>query len=187
MRGVARLLLLLALATAARADVVTAVDTYTRALETVDRGSRVAAFRQAERLFEQLVADGARNADLYTNLGNAALQGEHLGRAILAYRRALRLDPDHSRALQNLEHARGLLPDWVPRRELGGLAGSLFVWHRTLARHERALGAALCFLVAGALIACGVRFRQSAFRNAAWLPGLLWLAFVASLLVEALP
>jgi tetratricopeptide (TPR) repeat protein len=183
-RGAALVLLLLAFAGGALADVSVAVETYTRALETEDRASRLAAFREAERLFERAVAGGARNAELYTNLGNAALQGEHLGRAVLAYRRALRLDPDHPRALQNLEHARGLLPEWVPRREPVGLAGSLFVWHTTLARQERALVASLCFLVGGVLIACGVRFQQSAFRNAAWLPGLLCLAFVASLLID---
>jgi tetratricopeptide (TPR) repeat protein len=184
-RGTALVLLLLALAGGALADVSVAVETYTRALETQDRASRLAAFREAERLFERAVAAGARNADLYANLGNAALQAEQLGRAVLAYRRALRLDPDHPRALQNLEHARSLLPEWVPRPEAVGLAGSLFVWHTTLARQERALAASLCFLVAGVLIACAVRFQQSAFRNAAWLPGLLWLGFIASLVIES--
>lgn len=185
MRAIAILALLLAAATGVYADVEVAVETYTRALATEDRGSRLAAFREAERLFEHSIAEGASNAGLYTNLGNASLQSEHLGRAVLAYRRALSLDPDYARALQNLEHARGLLPEWVPRQEPGGLAGSLFVWHRTLARQERTLAAGFCFLVAAGLIACGVRFRQSVFRNTAWLPGLLWLAFLASLALEA--
>lgn len=189
MRGAALVLALalatLALAERGRADVSDAVAAYVAALETRERGARLAGFREAERLFEAALAGGARNAELYTNLGNAALQGERLGRAVLAYRRALRLDPDYPRALQNLEHARGLLPDWVPRQEPVGLAGSLFVWHRTLSRQERALAASLCFLAAAGLVACGIRFRQSAFRNAAWLPGLLWLAFVASLLIES--
>lgn len=176
---------LLLVAAAAHADVTRAVDAYARALATEDRDERLAGFRESKRLFLQVIASGAENADVYANLGNAALQGEDLGAAVLAYRRALRLDPDHARALQNLEHARGLLAEWVPRREPAGLAGSLFFWHRSLARQERALAAAFCFLVAGALVAGGIHFRQSALRNSAWVPALGWLAFVISLAIDA--
>ena len=176
---------LLLLAAVAQAAVTQAVDAYTRALATQDRDERLAGFRESERQFLQVIAGGVENADLYTNLGNAALQGEHLGAAVLAYRRALRLDPDHTRALQNLEHARGLLADWVPRREPAGLASSFFFWHRTLAREERALAGAFCFLVAGALIAGGIHFRQSALRNSAWVPGLAWLVLMISLAIDA--
>jgi len=176
---------LLLFAVVARADVTEAVDAYTRGLATEARDERLVAFRESERQFLQVIAGGVENADLYTNLGNAALQGEHLGAAVLAYRRALRLDPDHARALQNLEHARGLMADWVPRRESAGVAGSLFFWHRTLAREERSLAGAVCFLVAGALVAAGIRLRQSALRNSAWVPGLAWLAFMISLAIDA--
>jgi len=56
-----------------------AIDRYTQ--------TQVATGRD-QRLFEHAAAQGARSVDLYTNLGNAALQAERLGPAILAYRRA---------------------------------------------------------------------------------------------------
>ena len=92
-----------------------AVSGYAEALDTEDRDRRLEKFRRVERLFTAVVDRADANADLYANLGNAALQAEHLGAAVLAYRRALLVDPDHSRARQNLEHVRGLAPDWVPR------------------------------------------------------------------------
>jgi len=88
-----------------------AIASYRVALDTSERDSRLEGFRNAERLFARIAAGGASNPELYTNLGNAALQAEHLGAAVLAYRRALAIDPDHPRAVQNLEYVRTLLPD----------------------------------------------------------------------------
>ncbi len=161
-----------------------AIEAYTLALNTEDRDARLEGFRAAERLFGRVVERGAESPDLYTNLGNAALQAERPGHAILAYRRALRLDPDHARALQNLEHARTLLPDWVPRPEPGGVLDSFFFWHRTVSSSERAIASALCFALAGLLVAAAIRLRQPVLRNLALLPGAVWLALVASLLLD---
>lgn len=161
-----------------------AIDAYTRGLDAEDRELRLDAFRRAERLFAKLVADGARSASLYTNLGNAALQAERLGPAVLAYRRALRIDRGNARALQNLEHARAQLPDWVPRPEPAGLFDSFFFWHRSVPRGQRSLVGAACFALAALLVAAGIRWRQSSLRNAAVLPGLAWIALLASLALD---
>ena len=161
-----------------------AVETYTQALHTGQRDPRLEHFRQAARLFASLAGRGVRTADLYTNWGNASLQAEDLGTAVLAYRRALLLDADHPRALQNLAHARNLLPSWVPRPEAAGLLDSLFFWHRTVSKSLREQLAALCFASVALLVACSIRFRQSALRNAAILPGLAWLAIVGSLVLD---
>ena len=160
------------------------VETYTRALHTEQRDARLAAFHRAEQLFARIVEGGVRNPDLYTNLGNAALQAERLGSAVLAYRRALALDPDQPRALQNLQHARALLPDWVPRPESAGLLDTFFFWHRTLLRTTRNGAAAVSFALAALLVAASIRLGQSALRNAAILPGLAWVALLASVLLD---
>ena len=157
-----------------------AIETYTRALDTEERDPRLAGFRRAEHLFARVAADGAHNAELFTNLGNAALLAEDLGGAVLAYRRALAVDPDHARALQNLEHARALLPEWVPRPEAGGLWDSFFFWHRSLPRATRVRASALCFTAAALLVAAGIRWRQTSLRNAALVPALAWLGLVGS-------
>jgi tetratricopeptide (TPR) repeat protein len=171
-------------AAADEAGVEEAIDTYTQALNTEDRELRLEQFRRAGRLFARVVDGGVRSPDLYTNLGNADLQAERLGPAVLAYRRALRLDPDHARALQNLEHARTLLPDWVPRPSPEGVLDTFFFWHRTLSWSERSVGAAACFAIAAALLAASIRLAQPALRGLAVLPGLVWLALVTSLLLD---
>ncbi|MFQ5418541.1 MAG: hypothetical protein ACE5FL_16055, partial [Myxococcota bacterium] len=158
-----------------------AIEAYTAAMDTEDRSLRLETFRRSERLFARAIESGARNAEIYTNLGNAALEGERLGYAVLAYRRALLLDPDHARALQNLDHARGLLPAWVPRPAGAGAFDSFFFWHRTLSVDERHLAAALCFALAVLLAAASIRFESSTPRNVAIIPALVWCALFASL------
>jgi len=161
-----------------------AIASYRVALDTSERDSRLEGFRNAERLFSRIAAGGVSNPELYTNLGNAALQAEHLGVAVLAYRRALAIDPDHSRAVQNLEYVRTLLPEWVPKPESGGLLDSFFFWHKTLARSDRSLGAAIVFAVAAFLLAASIAFGQSALRTAAILPALAWCVLIASVAID---
>lgn len=161
-----------------------AVAGYAEALDTEDRDNRLEKFRRVERLFAAVIEGGEATADLYANLGNAALQGEHLGNAVLAYRRALLLDPDHSRASQNLEHVRALAPDWVPRPQTSALFDSFFDWHRTVSRAERALAASAAFAAASLLFALGIVIRSVAARNASLLPGLFWCVLLASMTLD---
>jgi tetratricopeptide (TPR) repeat protein len=168
-----------------RALVERAVESYATALDTPERGARLEAFRQAERLFSRAVDQGVASADLYTNWGNAALQAEHLGTAVLAYRRALAQDPDQTRSTQNLEHARTLLPGWVPKPETDSLVDTFFFWHRASSRSDRALAGALAFACAALLVAVALRSGQSAWRTAAFVPALVWAVLVVSVLVES--
>lgn len=163
-----------------------AVGEYRAALDCTDREQRLAKFQRAELLFSGLIqgkpGGGVRpihNADLYVNLGNAAMGAERLGAAILAYRRALALDPDHHRALQNLRHARTLLPEWVPRPSEGGLLDNFFAWRTRLSASEIQLMAAGIFLVSSVLIACAIRWRQQTLRNLAMIPAVCWLMLLA--------
>ena len=161
-----------------------AVAAYAAAMDSEDRSVRLEAFRHSTRLFARAIEGGANNAAIYTNLGNAALQGEQMGMAVLAYRRALLIDPDHPRALQNLEHARSLLPSWVPHPEGDSVLDSFFFWHRTLSRDERNLAAAVCFALAAVLFALAVRSGSSTPRNIAILPTVAYIALQASVLID---
>ena len=167
-----------------RAVLQEAVESYGAALDSPSRDARLAGFRRAEQLFARAAVDGTGNAELYANLGNAALQAEHLGPAVLAYRRALRVDPGNSRAEQNLAHARALLPQWVPRPEPTGLLDSFFFWHRALPRATRARVAAVCFCAAALLVAFSLRTGNTALRNLALLPLLGWGALAGSALLD---
>ena len=86
-----------------------AVNRYAAAMDCEDRDQRLQMFSRAEQLFRQVIeGDGhyapVQNADLYTNMGNAALQAERIGPAIVAYRKALALEPQHDQARQNLTY-----------------------------------------------------------------------------------
>ncbi len=100
-------------------------------------------FRTAAELYGQLGERGARNAALYRNEGNAWLLADELPRAILAYRRGLRLSPS-DRALQEaLAYARDRVhysvsgsfarppvddrPPWLPRVGLAGWSFALLL------------------------------------------------------------
>ena len=150
-----------------------ALDTYAAALEESDRDTRLAGFAQAERLFASIIDSGVDSAALQTNLGNAALQAEHRGAAVLAYRRALEHDADSARALQNLEHVRTLLPSWVPRPETAGAFDSL-LFYRAVPRADRAFAAAVAFALGGALIGLSIRLELGALRAAGVLALVVW-------------
>lgn len=75
-------------------------------------------FEEALRLFGTYAASGGEGAEVRHNMGNCALRAGDLGRAVLEYRRALRLDPELEVARHDLEVVRALIParksPWQP-------------------------------------------------------------------------
>ena len=55
--------------------------------------------------YKQVLESGLESADLYYNMGNAAYRSNSIGYAILYYEKALKLDPSHEDASNNLEFA----------------------------------------------------------------------------------
>ena len=156
-----------------------AVREYTAALGASEHDLRTERFQRARRLFSQVIDDQhIENAQLFVNLGNAALQCEQLGQAILAYRRALAIEPGHAQARQNLDYARERLPNWVPRPQGQTLLDTFFFWHQTLSRSGRSFVAALCFAVAASLLAIAIRWQKAWARNTAVIPALLWFVLM---------
>jgi hypothetical protein len=160
------------------------VSTYAAAMENDSRDARLAGFRHAERLFAAAVDAGVQNAELYANQGNAALQAERLGTAVLGWRRALLIEPGHARSLQNLDHVRGLLPEWVPTPPRGGLLDSFFFWQTASSRASRARAAAVAFALAALGLAGSVYSRSSGARYLAVLAALAWGTLVLSLVFD---
>lgn len=154
---------------------------YQSALVEPSRDARLAGFDRARRLFASLVESGIETPSLYVNLGNAALQSEDRGTAILAYRRALALDPDQLAARQNLESVRAELPAWLPRPETEtGFGG--FLDERSWPRSARSRMAALVFLAAAFAWALAVRRPAGPWRALALIGGVLWILLLGSLL-----
>ncbi len=161
-----------------------ALSQYAQALEEPNRDERLAIFAQAEYGFDAVIESGTENASLYTNLGNAALQAEHIGQAVLAYHRALRLDPDATAARQNLIHVRTLLPGWVPRPTASDSAQPLF-FYRRISEANRSYLAAGFFVLAAVSLAISVRRREGAWRGIALMGGVAWALIVASIVFDS--
>lgn len=67
-------------------------------------------YAEAAELYAQL-ADSTASSELYYNLGNAEFKQKHYAKAVLAYERALRIDPDNEDAQYNLALVRTRLLD----------------------------------------------------------------------------
>lgn len=68
-------------------------------------------YREAIRLYEQSLAEDGRSSTVYYNLGNAYYRHDNVGKAVLSYERALRLNPTNADARQNLEFVKGRIQD----------------------------------------------------------------------------
>jgi tetratricopeptide (TPR) repeat protein len=122
---------------------------------TFDRANeayRVGDFTGAVTHYEQLVADGVADADVFYNLGNAYFRSNQLGAAIANYERALQIDPSSQNAAQNLQlcieqtprgAGRPLPPDWEQ---------SLLFWHYGLSIGASATAAVASWLAAWGLL-----------------------------------
>ena len=70
-------------------------------------------YDKAAALYEQLAAGRPDNAAVYYNLGNAYYKLNQIGPAVLNYERALRVDPGHRLAADNLELTKSRIPNRV--------------------------------------------------------------------------
>ena len=91
-------------------------------------------FKDALDIYESLIEEGGGTVELHYNLANAAYRMNMLGKAILNYERALRLDPSDEDVKANLEFVRTKIKDEIPEtyeffivawfRDLANLAGA---------------------------------------------------------------
>lgn len=125
---------------------------YQAALSESDRDRRRSGFAEAESTLRELAATYTDRPQLLADWGSAALLAQEPGRAVLAYRRALQLDPTLSRARRNLSFLRDRLPDWLPRPRSGGAVESLLFVNQLLPLPHRQLALAASVLVAVALL-----------------------------------
>ena len=159
-------------------------EAYQSALAESDRARRTAAFARAETLFAEVAAAHPHSPELLTDWGNAALGAQELGKAAVAYLRALDLDPRLERARRNLDWVRAAMPDWLPRPRPGAMSTLLF-WHHALSLTERLVGGAAGFALALLLWAPWSLppGRRRLLRMLAFIPAAVWLALTASALL----
>lgn len=87
-------------------------------------------YRGSALRYETLTADhGIANSKLHYNLANAYLRLDDVGRAVLNYRKALRLDPLDRNVRRNLEFARTVRQDRFEADGGGAVLSTLLFWH----------------------------------------------------------
>jgi len=105
-------------------------------------------YDRAILLYEKIVDQGGiQNAKLYYNLANAYLLKEDLGRAILNYRRAARLDSSDLNLQKNLAFARSQRVDRVETSTEKRVLQTLFFWHYDFSLATKFLLACVFFAV----------------------------------------
>lgn len=87
--------------------------TPTEAMLVANQEYEAGQYAEAAAVYEAIIATGLHNSDLYYNLGNAYFKQGDLGRAILNYRRAQRLDPRDLDIRANLNIARTQTVDHI--------------------------------------------------------------------------
>ena len=124
---------------------------YGQALEEQDPVRRARLFAEAERTLREAAAVRP-TPELVTDWGNAALGAGDSGRATLAFRRALALQPNHERAAKNLAWLRDRAPSWLPRPASGGRAGLPAVLARLVVGLAALLDCGRCVCPRGAAV-----------------------------------
>ena len=110
------------------------------------------AYADAIDRYTEVANGGIVNADLYYNIGNACFKSGDLGRAVLWYERALRLEPRSDDVRANLAVVRSLLRDQQLIPPQGGVRAGALAWHRRLSDTESvavACGFYALFFIAG--------------------------------------
>ena len=144
--------------------------------------------------YERIISDGGiKNSKLFYNLGNAYFLKEDIGRAILNYRRAERLDKADTpfrdtlrRNIQkNLAFARSRRIDTVEVKTEERILETLFFWHYDFSIKTKFLITCVCFAIV-CISATVILWRG----KSAWLVataaicGLLAASFLASVIIE---
>ena len=117
--------------------------------ERYERGE----YFEAAQQYEALIDLGYRDAALYFNLGNAYLESNDLGRAILSYQRALVLSPRDPDILTNLDLARSKTVDQIEVERVSLIESFAYLGRRALNPRELGLASLLLWALSGLSIA----------------------------------
>jgi len=148
---------------------------------------------KAERLYEETILayekiiDGGqiKNAGLYYNLANTYFLKGDLGRAILNYRRAQKLDAADANIQKNLTFARSRRLDKVNPKTEKRILQTLFFWHYDFSLKTKFILTCIFFAVWCIALTLMVWFgRSAAATTLLVVTGLFTLCFFASVAVE---
>jgi len=136
--------------------------------------------------YEKIISEGRiKNSKLYYNLGNAYFLKEDIGRAILNYRRAQRLDKTDTNIQKNLAFARSRRIDTVEIKTEKRILETLFFWHYDFSIKTKFLITCIFFaIVCISSIFMLWRGKFAAAVATAVICSILMVSFLASVIVE---
>ena len=144
---------------------------------------RARHFAAAELALREAVAERPA-PELLADWGNAALGAGEVGRATLAFRRALEMQPNHERAAKNLAWLRDRAPPWLPRPAGGGALDSLLFWRDLLSVSQRYWIAGFAFAIAVLLLTPWPTRRMPLLRRLSAVPIAVWVVAAGSALLS---
>ncbi len=176
-------LALAGLASNARADALAdGRAAYQDALGKADASGKRAAFTRAAALLGDAARAEPDHPELLADWGNAALGAGDVATATLAYRRALALDGGNARARRNLAWLRSREPDTL--RPAGDTAANALFFFHQWPRARRLVVGGVAFALAVLLVVPWSGRRRRGLVGLALVPLAIWLAMLASLVLE---
>jgi tetratricopeptide (TPR) repeat protein len=162
-------------------------DAFRQANSTVDDTDKAnSLYENAILGYEKIIREGrVENPKLYYNLANAYLLKGDIGRAVLNYRRAERLDRSDSDIHKNLAFARSRCVDKVEIKTEKQILQTLFFWHYDFSMRVKFTVACVCFAIFCLGLAATVWFgRKSLLTATTCIAAVLLLCFAGSVAVE---
>ena len=143
-------------------------------------------YEKAILSYEKIINEGKiENAGLYYNLGNAYLLKENIGKAILNYRRAQKLDSSDANIQKNLDFARSQRIDKITPKARKRIMETLFFWHYDFSLRTKFILASLFFAAFCITLTIIVWLGRTApTSTAAVITGILMLCFFVSVVLE---
>jgi hypothetical protein len=144
-------------------------------------------YEKAILAFERVINEGRiENAKLYYNLANAYFLKGDIGKAILNYRRAEKLDDSDANIQKNLTFARSKKIDKVVTKTQKRVLQTLFFWHYDFSIKAKFLLTCIFFGVVCVCVAGIIWFGRSApWMVPAVICAILMTCFLVSLIVES--
>jgi hypothetical protein len=150
---------------------------------STDATARKAAFARAAIALGDAARGLPDRPELLTDWGNAALGAGDVATATLAYRRALGLDGGNPRARHNLAWLRSRQSDAF-RPAASGATDALLFFHSWPRARKLIVGAAAFAIAILLVVPWAGRWRRG-LTGLAVLPFVVWLAMIASVVLEA--
>jgi len=145
-------------------------------------------YEKAILSFEKIISDGKiSNAKLYCNLANAYLLMGDVGRAILNYRRAEKLDNSNNDVRKNLAFARSKRTDQIKLQTEKQVMQTLFFWHYDFSVKTRFIVTSVCFAIVCIILTMIIWFGRAGWKTAILIIGAIFtILFLVSFSIDAI-